>query len=201
MATLSRRSGATADAKRRRERELLRAAADLVDEGTAFAELAVEAIASRAGVSRQTFYAYFADKRALALALGETLSAEIAKAADPWLSEGEGELRTTLEGVLEIIEANRGAVLALVEAAGYDEEVGAFWRRLHDRFMEPTVTRLRRLGVEGRTAEARAYVLVWATERNLIEHLIAPRVERSDLLDALELFWSAADPVDEGPKP
>jgi AcrR family transcriptional regulator len=194
MSPLARKTRTAAQARERGEAALLAAAEALVDEGTPFGDLAIEAIAARAGYSRATFYAYFSDKRALALALGERVGADLEAEAAGWLSDGRGELRATLSGVREVFARHRGAVTALVEAATYDEEVAAFWRDLHERFLVRALERVR-LGDSSLTkaqAEARAFALVWSTERCLTEQLAVPRVDEDALIDALELFWRAA---------
>jgi AcrR family transcriptional regulator len=191
---LARRTRSATEARERGEAALLAAAEALVDEGTPFGDLAIEAIAARAGYSRATFYAYFSDKRALALALGERVGADLEREATGWLRDGRGELRATLSGVAAVFARHRGAVTALVEGATYDEEVAAFWRELHERFLVRARERVLRgnPGLDDAHADARAFALVWSTERCLTEQLAAPRVDEGALIDALELFWRAA---------
>ena len=56
----------------------------LLREGNSYADLSVEAIAARAGISRTTFYDYFEDKRELLLAIAMTVSAPFLREADDW---------------------------------------------------------------------------------------------------------------------
>jgi AcrR family transcriptional regulator len=194
VSPLARRTQHADDARLRGEAALLDAAEALVAEGTPLGDLGIETIASRAGYSRATFYAYFPDKRALVLKLGERMVHDLEQAADGWLREGRGQLRDTLEAVLAVFERHRGGVAAIVESATYDNEVAAFWRDLHERFLITARDRIRKAQPRPTPAqaEARAFVLVWSTERCLTEHLAAPRVREGALLDALELQWTAA---------
>ncbi|MCV5919504.1 hypothetical protein OFN60_39350, partial [Escherichia coli] len=63
---------------------------------------------------------------------------------------------------------------AVVEVAGYDEEIGRFWRELMGRFVEASRERLEREVAEGRapalpSAQEAAFALVWMTERSLYQ--------------------------------
>lgn len=195
METVDRRALAIAAARKRTEASLLSAVSELLAEGTSFADIAIEAITQRAGVSRPTFYAYFADKRALVLRLGEELEAAIGDAVAAWLAgpSGDRDLRTTLEATFAVFAVHRATLGALVEAATYDQEVAIFWRGLHERFAEAARERLRDElpDLPETAARARSFALVWATERCFTEHLFAPRVDEEALMEALELLWSA----------
>lgn len=194
MTPLARRTAANAESRRRTETALLEATRQLLAAGTPFADLSVEALARQAGVSRPTFYAYFEDKRALALRLGEILEEAIGEAVAAWLADGNGELRPTLDATLGVFVSHRSTIGALVEAATYDQEVAAYWRALHERFAEAARGRLRRglPDLPDDLAAARAFALVWATERCFTEHLFAPQVEEEALMQTLELLWAAA---------
>ncbi|WP_354698925.1 HTH-type transcriptional regulator EthR [Paraconexibacter sp. AEG42_29] len=194
MSPLARRSTHVAEKRRLGAASLLDAAEALVAAGAPFGELSIDAIAKQAGFSRATFYAYFADKRALALALGERLAAELARGTEPWLRDGTGDVRGTLGELLRTFAAHQGAVRALVEGATYDEDVAALWRRVHEGFR--VLARDRLLASNPRItadeADARAYVLVWSTERSITEHLAWPTLAEDALLDALVHVWRGA---------
>ena len=192
VSPLARRTASSDAARERGVAALLDAAEDLVAAGTPFGELAVAEIATRAGFSRATFYAYFADKRALALALGERMAADLEEQVRDFFAGDDVDVRATLVAALGVFRRHRGTVAALVEGATYDEDVARFWRGVHEQFLVRAKDRLRRDGVAPKDAEARAFVLVWSTERSLTEHLAAPRVDGRRLLDALELMWRSA---------
>ena len=193
MATLSRRAR-TAETRKATEAELLQAAVSLLQEGAAYADISIEQIVRRAGFSRPTFYTYFDDKRALVLKLGGALESDLAEAAEPWLSFADVPLRDTLARVLAVFTQHRTTVGAITEAATYDVEVAAFWQAFHDRF---------RPGAEGRVAAAdpelgaaavaaRAYALVYMTERAFTEHVAMPTVDEQALVDQIAWLWQAA---------
>lgn len=190
MAVLSRRSNA-ARTREVNRRAIVEATVDLLARGTPFADITIEQIVKEAGLSRPTFYAYFQDKRALVLELAATVRDAVAEAADPWLSSGEGDVRQTLAAVLEAFRAYRHALSAVVEAAGYDEEVSLFWHALHDRFRGAAVARVREghPDLSPERVDARAFTLVWMTERAMTVHLAQSSVDESALLDELALAW------------
>jgi len=194
VSPLTRRTAYAAEQRRRGEAALLAAAEELVAAGTPFSDLSVDTISKHAGFSRATFYAYFTDKRALAIALGERLGAALQDATSEFLEGDSADLRQTLEGALAIFSAHAGTVRTLVEASAYDAEVATFWRALHERFGAQARDRITaaRPDLDAATVAARAFVLIWTVERCLTEHLAAPQVEEAALFDALELVWRAA---------
>jgi TetR/AcrR family transcriptional regulator, ethionamide resistance regulator len=193
MATLSRRAQKDA-ARRATETALLEATVQLLGEGTPFAEVAIDQIVRRAGYSRPTFYSYFRDKRELILRLGADLQRDVAAAADPWLQEGTGDIRPTLQAVLGAFRRHRETVGALVEAAGYDPEVRRFWHGFHERFEHVAARRIAGgdPALDSAHARARAFALIWMTERSLTEHLAQPSADEAALLDELARFWQHA---------
>jgi AcrR family transcriptional regulator len=200
MATLSRHTAVSDDSRQRNEQTFLDATTSLLDEGIAFADLGVGQISQRAGFSRPTFYAHFRDKRELLLTLGAGLDVKVHAVAEPWLRrEGDASLRETLAAVAETFRENSAIVGALVEAATYDTHVAEFWRSFHDLFVQLARDR----ALEGdpslapEVAEARAFALVWMTERAFTENIASPRVDDEALLDALEGLWRSAIVVDD----
>jgi TetR/AcrR family transcriptional regulator, ethionamide resistance regulator len=192
--TILSQRGRTAETRRVNEAALLTATVELLAEGAPFASLSVEQIVRRAGLSRPTFYAYFEDKQALVLRLGRQVEEDLAVAADPWLAGEDVGLRETLAAVLEVFRRHRAALGAVIEAATYDAEVAAFWHSFHTRFVPGAEERIRAgspdLGAEA--IAARAYALVWMTERTLVAHVTTPTVAEEDLLDQVTWFWAAA---------
>jgi AcrR family transcriptional regulator len=193
MATLSRRERVDAT-RQATEAALLAATVELLGEGTAFADLGIEQIVRRAGYSRPTFYKYFRDKRELVLQLGAALQVTVTAAADPWLTGQSGRTRETLTAVLDAFRAHRETLEAVNEAATYDPDVTAFWRAFHEGFLTTATDRILRgdpaLGQA--RASARAYALVWMTQRVLAEHLAVPTQDEDALLDELTGLWQAS---------
>lgn len=170
---------------------MLAAAQDLLSSGTSFAELSVRQVALHAGLSRQTYYAQFADKRALILWLGGDIEKAVVRAAEPWLTQGAGELTTTLQCVLRVLEQHRAVALALAEAAAYDPHVRALCDGCRDRFVRAAVQRLTASGrvADANRAHARSRALVTMTEGTLLRHVDHPAVTEASLLSELAGFW------------
>lgn len=176
MATLSNRSSGQIDRRAAVEEAILRAASDLLEEGSSFAGLSVEAVAKRAGIGRTAFYFYFPDKRALLARLTQDVVGRLYEHADTWW-HGEGDAPEALRRSLRPIAAlylQHSALLGVVaEAAMYDDEVRAFWNQLLGRFIEATRERIERDQESGLAAPVppleTASALVWMAERTLYQ--------------------------------
>ena len=159
---------------------VLEATVALLDEGASYADLNIERIATRAGISRTAFYFYFRDKRELLLRLTEDVTDELYRQGDIWFS-GDGEPTTELAQALGNIGAlyrEHGAVLrAIVQAAATDDEVAVFWHAILDRFVDATARRIDELRADGGTvvaedARACAFALCWMIERAFNQQLV-----------------------------
>ncbi len=176
--------------------DVLHATEALLREGASYAELGVERIATRAGISRTAFYFYFRDKRDLLVRLTEDVNRSLMAAAESWWS-GAGEIRGALEEVAALFAGHRALLRAVVEVSTYDEEVARFWRGLVGRFVDASRVRIEAEQRAGRAlpgpADATAFALVWMTERAFHQQAAgdAP-VGDAELLDALTLVWTRA---------
>jgi AcrR family transcriptional regulator len=174
---------------------VLEATEALLSEGASYADLNIERIATRAGISRTAFYFYFSDKRELLMRLTGEVSALLYEQADIWFS-GEGdpgdEVSTALHNIAALYDEHGVLLRAIVEVSTYDEEVAAYWRELLGRFASASLRRIEEGGVATDPA-ATAFALCWMTERTLYQHLVqesAPPVE--DLVEALSAIWTRA---------
>lgn len=194
---LSRRSTQPEEQRGLTRRAILDATGHLLGDSRAFAELSIGEISTQAGVSRPTFYAYFNDKRALILSLAAEFEQDAREAAKPWLTDQHDDLPATLEAVLGAFTAHRSTVGAVVEAATYDADVAEFWRGFHEWFVLSATRRAQAADpdLSFQAAEALAYSLVWMTERCFTEHLSAPRLDTTALLDALVRLWHTVVPA------
>ncbi len=192
MPTSSRQTGKRAAV----EADVIRATEELLREGASYAELGVERIATRAGISRTAFYFYFRDKRELLVRMTEDANRSLMAAAASWWS-GAGEIRGALEEVAALFRDHRALLRAVVEVSTYDEAVARFWRGLVERFVDATRTRIEAEQAEGRAlpgpADATAFALVWMTERAFNQQAAreAPLADE-ELIDALTLIWTRA---------
>jgi len=177
------------------EASVLRATEELLAEGASFAELGVERIATRAGISRTAFYFYFRDKRELLVRLTEDVNGRLMGAAETWWT-GEGEIREALDGVAALYGEHGALLRAVVEVATYDEEVARFWRDLVGRFVVATHERIEVEQRAGRAlpgpAAAIAFSLVWMTERTFYQSLVQDEVDRDELVEAITAVWTRA---------
>src|SRR3954447_20365571 len=112
---------------------VLRATEELLGEGATYADLNIERIATRAGISRTAFYFYFADKRELLMRLTEDVTDDLYAQADIWFSgsgDPEAEIREALDNIASLYEQHGTLLRAIVEVSTYDDEVAVFWRLL-----------------------------------------------------------------------
>src|SRR3954467_9244533 len=108
------------------EAAVLRATEELLAEGSSYADLNVEKIATRAGLSRTAFYFYFRDKRELLMRVTEGVVDLLYDEAERWWSgEGDGpeQLATALGNVYRLWAEHIPLLRAVVEASTFDEEI------------------------------------------------------------------------------
>jgi AcrR family transcriptional regulator len=201
MTSLTHRTEAQASKRAAVERGVMEATEALLDEGASFAELGIERIARRAGISRTAFYFYFRDKRELLMRLTAGVAEELFAEAERWWDgdgEGEAELRAAIAKVVGIYRRHPALLRAVVEAAAYDEEAARFWRALVGRFADATQARIEREQAAGRVdpavpAKATAFALAWMTERSAYERLVqAQSVAEDEFVEALLRIWLSA---------
>jgi AcrR family transcriptional regulator len=180
------------------EAAVLRATEELFGEGATYADLNIERIATRAGISRTAFYFYFADKRELLMRLTEGVAEELYAQADIWYSgsgDPETEVREALGNIARVYEEHGTLLRVIVEVSTYDEQVAAFWRGLMGRFIEATRERIESEQLAGKASASSApgptaFALCWMNERVLYEELVqgAP-ISRGDLVEVLVHVW------------
>ncbi|HEV2754258.1 MAG TPA: TetR/AcrR family transcriptional regulator, partial [Actinomycetota bacterium] len=168
------------------EAGVLRATEELLEEGASFAELGIERIATRAGISRTAFYFYFRDKRELLVRLTEEVNAELLAAAETWWS-GSGDLRSALHAIASLYREHGALLRAVVEVSTYDEEIARFWRGLVGRFVDATRERIEGEQPRGAVpAGPTAFALVWMVERAFYQQLVQREpVDADELVDAM----------------
>jgi TetR/AcrR family transcriptional regulator, ethionamide resistance regulator len=172
---------------------VLRATEQLLGEGASYADLNIERIATRAGISRTAFYFYFADKRELLMRLSEHVTDELYTQADIWYSgsgDPKAEIREAIGNIAALYEQHGPLLRAIVEVSTYDEEVAATWRSLVGRFITATELRIQAEQAAGQSSgidpHATAFALVWMAERVLYEELVQDSpITREDLVEGL----------------
>ncbi|MDX6713509.1 MAG: TetR/AcrR family transcriptional regulator, ethionamide resistance regulator [Baekduia sp.] len=156
---------------------VLAATEQLLAEGSSYADLNVERIATAAGISRTAFYFYFADKRDLLMRLAGDVTELLYRQADIWFS-GEGadpedEIREALTRIAVLYQEHGTLIRAIVEVSTYEEDIATFWRGLLNQFVDATARRIEREGqpLPG-SAKATAFALTWMVERTYYQQLV-----------------------------
>jgi AcrR family transcriptional regulator len=156
--------------------DVLRATEELLAEGSSYADLNVERIATAAGISRTAFYFYFRDKRDLLMRLAGDVTELLYVQGDIWFSgdgeDPEQEIREALTRIAELYREHWILIRAIVEVSTYEEDIATFWRGLVQRFVDATA---RRIEAEGTlapgSAGATAFALTWMVERTFYQQL------------------------------
>ncbi|MCW3016786.1 MAG: TetR/AcrR family transcriptional regulator [Solirubrobacterales bacterium] len=179
---------------------VLAATEELLTQGASFADLNIEKIATRAGISRTAFYFYFKDKRELLVKLTEDVTTDLYEQADVWFS-GQGEprieIRAALSRVAELYASHAALLRVIVEVSTYEEEVAVFWRGLLSRFIDATASRIRAEQAAGNAPAgdpgATAFTLVWMCERTLYQQVVQQQPFAAvTLAETLESVWMRA---------
>ncbi len=192
MASLGRQT----DKRAAIEASVLAATEALLEEGATFAELNIERIATRAGISRTAFYFYFRDKRELLVRLTGEVNGELMAAADTWWS-GDSDPRAALQLIADIYAAHGRLLRAVVEVATYDEDVARYWRALVGRFVDATRERIEAEQAAGHAApgpaHATSFALYWMAERSFYEQRLQyVPVAPAELVEALATIFERA---------
>jgi AcrR family transcriptional regulator len=164
-----------ATAKRAQVQAAVLAATEaLLAEGSSYAELNVERIATAAGISRTAFYFYFRDKRDLLMRLAADVTEQLYAQADIWFSgdgDPEDEIGEALTRIFALYQEHGVLIRAIVEVSTYEEDIATFWRGLLERFVEATRTRIE-AEQPSPTARATAFSLTWMVERTFYQQLV-----------------------------
>lgn len=166
-------------------------------------DLSVDDLAAGAGISRPTFYFYFASREAALLALLTSRAGEIVSDAPMPLEELDRDPRAGWRAAIEdswlAWTANRHLVAAATEARTSDPAVAALWTGLLEAFVTHTVTaieheRARGAAPDGPPARALAVALNRMNERLFETTLGAdePTLPDEDVVDTLTEVWLRA---------
>ncbi len=197
MASAQRRGGTTTAKRAAVQAAVLKATEELLSEGASYADLGIERIATRAGISRTAFYFYFADKRELLMRLTEDVTELLLEQADIWWSgagDPAAQLRVALTNIAGLYDEHAVLLRAVVEVSTYDEEVAQFWRGLIGQFVEATERRIELERADGRSTcpdpGGTAFALTWMVERTYYQQLVqSERVRRDQAVEALTEIW------------
>jgi TetR/AcrR family transcriptional regulator, ethionamide resistance regulator len=172
MGVLGKRDGPQSARNNHQHRQLLEATHALLAEGAPYAELTVQRITARAGVSRPTFYAHFDDRRELLLELMDSALTpaltDLAKQGPmSGTALGPTRIRPTIALAMSIAREHAPVFRALIEASTYDDTVRDWLAALAGRFIDASTTTIRAQQAAGNALpldpRAAATTLVWTT--------------------------------------
>jgi AcrR family transcriptional regulator len=187
-----------------RER-ILDALRDLLRERT-FDTLSVAEIITAAGVSRASFYFYFAGKQAVLAELVRRAVGAGHEAARPWVRATAGPRETLRAGIdagAGLWLANAAVLRAIVESWASDPQLRELWLAQMATFTDAAITRIEadrqaQPAVAARLAgidvPALAASLTWTGERlyYLAACGVQPFEDRAVLVDTLTHLWVSA---------
>ncbi|MFG1871285.1 TetR/AcrR family transcriptional regulator [Micromonospora arborensis] len=184
---------------------ILDALRELLRERT-FDTLSVAEIIAAAGVSRASFYFYFAGKQA---ALAELVRRAVGaghEAAQPWVqgrSSPRDDLRAGVEAGADLWLSNAAVLRAIVESWASDPQLRELWLTQMATFTDAAVTRIEAerqakpavaARLDGVDVHALAASLTWTGERlyYLAACGVQPFDDRRLLVDTLTHLWVSA---------
>ena len=196
-----RQPGGPAKGDRRRE-AILEAVEELLREGS-IAELSVESIAARAGISRSGFYFYFESKYAALADALTTVWEEMAQAADDFFGGSDetpqAYVRRVIGGVSDLWSRHEALLVGMFEASSNDAGARALWDAWLERFIEAITARIEVERNEGRApagppAAAVARTLLLMNERVFYDDrrrgVEGP--EHEAMIDSVTAVWLCA---------
>ncbi|MEU5696104.1 TetR/AcrR family transcriptional regulator [Actinosynnema sp. NPDC020468] len=164
----------------------------------ALEDIAVDELASGAGISRSTFYFHFASREAVLHALATSVLDELYEAASSWLRRGseppEDAIRRALGASLAVWRAHGPVLRAAARAV--DDGMRAFWAGVGKKFVDATAQQIALERAEGTAPDgpdprSLAAVLVSMNEQAFLARTTARRSARKDrdLVDTLTWVW------------
>jgi AcrR family transcriptional regulator len=185
------------------EQAILDTAARLLADRS-LASIGIDELAAGAGISRPSFYFYFASREAVLRALAERITDQLYHASGAWLRRSDESpadaIRRTLEANLALWRQHGAVLRATVNARDTDPELGELWDGVARRFVDATEAQIERERAAGLaragppSARSLAAVLVGMNHRAL--HDASTRRARGpadrELVDTLSAVWLRA---------
>lgn len=185
-----------------RERAILETLERLLDERPLHA-ISIDDLARGAGISRPTFYFYFASKEAVLLSLFERMLAEAQATRGDTLhrlaEDPPARLREALGAFFEAFRSRRAVTLAGADAQASSPEVRAVWAQVMEAWVAEAAAaieaeRARGAAPDGVPARELAISLLLMNER-VFQTTFArqqPAVPEDDVLDVIVPIWLSA---------
>jgi AcrR family transcriptional regulator len=183
-----------------RERAILATAERLLEERSVH-EISVDDLARGAGISRPTFYFYFADKEAVVLTLLDRLIEEARTGIrlDRLKEDPRAAIRAGISSIHQTFRAHRAVARAAIDLRARSSAVKELWSGVMERFVAETAAaieseRERGAALAGVPARDLAAALNWMNERVLAASFedATPAVAEEELIDTLLAVWLRA---------
>jgi AcrR family transcriptional regulator len=193
-------SRARKEERREEVRSRLRAAMLELAREQPFAELRIEQVAGRAGLSRSAFYFYYADKHEMLADTVKLVTDQVWVEADRWW-HGEGEpaklVGDALTGVADLWSEQADVFRLAIEASSYDPEIREVWVGIVGRFVAATAEYIARGQADGRIAPeldaaGTAEAMMWGAERMLYLFVAGGERRPEEVVEPLAAFWNRA---------
>lgn len=204
-AAASRRAAREPAARNGEIEEAICAAAERLMAERPFAQLSVADVLAEAGVSRASFYFYFASKYALLERLAERVTGSVFGTSRAWFDADAGDPRAQLHeavaGAFDTWALHGPVIRAIIESGPAAPEVAALWSRLMGEFVDAAAERIRRDRERGSSAaggpdpQTLAASLLWMTERALYLSIAGGEPafqDRERTVDTLTEVWHSA---------
>jgi AcrR family transcriptional regulator len=163
----------------------------LVTDAGSYADLSVEAIITAGGISRSTFYVYFADKGDLLVAMAQDVIGDLVAAGTRWwelpVDATRDDLHRALRAPIDTYRKHRTILATVVETAAYDPKVREQQQLMIDQVVSALagyIADAQRVGAVEATLDASrtAQWMVWMFERGLHQLIGAADDDETDLL-------------------
>lgn len=173
---------------------------DLVQNGASYADLSVEAIITAGGISRSTFYVYFADKGDLLVAMAQDVIGDLVATGPSWwelpVDAGKADLHAALRVPIDSYRKHSTILGLVAETAAYDPRVREQQRVLIDS----VVASLARYIADAQSAgsadpqldsQRTSQWMIWMLERGLYQLAGSADADEAErLLAALtDIIW------------
>ena len=159
--------------------EAICAAAERLMAERPFMQLSVADVLTEAGVSRASFYFYFASKYALLERLATRVTGGVFGSSRAWfdgdaaVGDPRPQLREAVAGAFDAWSQHGPVIRAIIESGPAAPQVAQLWERLMGEFVDAAAARIRRdrehgaSDAAGPDPQTLAASLLWMTERAL----------------------------------
>lgn len=185
-----------------RERAILATFEELLEQRSLH-EISIDDIARGAGISRPTFYFYFASKEAVLLSLLERMltqaNADRGDTLERLDEDPAARLRESLTAYYEVFRGHRAVSLAGADAAATSAEVRAVWGQIMESWVRETTEAIeaeRARGAAPPSVRARDLAISLLLMNERVFHAAfarhEPAIAEDDVVDVLVPIWLSA---------